>query len=168
MQEHCTFVPLLFSTTSRCLSALPFLLLPSRNISRHTSLTWPFPQRQPHASWSVDVIDLLHWFCCWTPIRLSRHWNWLCQGYRRHGNLIDWLIDFCICHNQQTPAWGSRWGGGVKGLRWTPPPQFHTTINAFSSHQNPSTYFIKTCLNPTFLKSWLGTLPHCLHNGKRE
>ena len=30
--------------------------------------------RHQHTQWPVDVMELLHWFCCWTPIRLSHHW----------------------------------------------------------------------------------------------
>ena len=35
-------------------------------------------------------------FCCWTMIRLSRHWAWLCRGYWRYRSLIDWLIHWLI------------------------------------------------------------------------
>ena len=93
VQELFTPVPRLFGTTSRCLSAQPFQLLPSRNIWRHISLTWPFPHRHWHARWPVDVTELFLWFCCWTLIRLSHHWVWLCQGYWPYRSLIDWLID---------------------------------------------------------------------------
>ena len=44
-QEYFTLVVRLYGTTSRCLSIQPFQLLPSRNIWRHISLTWPFPHR---------------------------------------------------------------------------------------------------------------------------
>ena len=60
-------------------SAIQLLL--SRNISRHISLSWPFPYRHQHTQWPADVKELLRWFCCWTPIRLSRHWAWLQWGY---------------------------------------------------------------------------------------
>ena len=43
VQEHFTLVALLFGTTSDHLSAQPFYLLLSRNISRHIPLTGPFP-----------------------------------------------------------------------------------------------------------------------------
>ena len=42
------------------LSVQPLQLLPSRNISRHISLTRPFPHRRWHARWPVDVMKLLH------------------------------------------------------------------------------------------------------------
>ena len=80
-------------TTSRCLSVQPFQLLPSRNIWRHISLTWPFHQRNQHTQWPVDVTELFLWFCCWTLVQLLRHWAWLCWGYWCFRNLIDWLID---------------------------------------------------------------------------
>ena len=41
-----------------CLSIQAFHLLPSRNIWRHISLTWPFPRRHWHALWPVDVTEL--------------------------------------------------------------------------------------------------------------
>ena len=83
--------PLLFGTTSRCLSVQPFQLLPSRNISRHISLTRPFSHRHRHARWPIDVTKLLHRFWCWTPIRQPWHWAWLHRGYWHYRNLIDLL-----------------------------------------------------------------------------
>ena len=56
-QELFTLVPHLFGITSRCLSLQPFQLLPSRSISRHISLTWPF---------AIDTS---------TPDGLSMLWN---------------------------------------------------------------------------------------------
>ena len=91
-QELFTLVLCLFGTASRCLSIQPCQFLPSRNIWRHISLTWPFPHRHQHAQWPIDVTKLFVWFCCWTLIWLSRHWAWLRQGYWRYWNLIDWLI----------------------------------------------------------------------------
>ena len=43
--------------------------------------------------WPVDVTKLFPQFCCWTLIRLSRHWAWLHRGYWRYRSLVDWLID---------------------------------------------------------------------------
>ena len=65
-----------------------------RNIWRHISSTWPFPHRYRHAWWPVDVMELFPRFCCWTLIRLSHHWAWLCWGYWHYSSLIDWLIDW--------------------------------------------------------------------------
>ena len=94
--ELFTLMPRLFGTTSRCLSVLPVQLLPSRNIWRHISLIWPFPPRYRHYPWPADVTELFPWFCCWTLIRLSRHWACLRWGYWRYRSLIliDWLIDW--------------------------------------------------------------------------
>ena len=72
VQDHLTLVPLLFRTTSRYLSVQPFQSLPLRHISRHISLTWPFPNRHQHTRWPVDVMELFLWFSCWTLIRLLR------------------------------------------------------------------------------------------------
>ena len=94
-----TLVPRLFETTSRCLSVQLFQLLLLRNIWRHISLTWPFPHRCLHAWWPVDVTELYRRFCCWTLIRLSRHWVWLRWGYWRYRSLIDWLIDKMMWRN---------------------------------------------------------------------
>ena len=80
----------LFGITSYCLSIQPFQLLPSKSISGHISLTWPFPHRHQHARWPVDVTELFLRFCCWTLTQLSRHWAWLHRGYWRCRNLIDW------------------------------------------------------------------------------
>ena len=94
MQELFSLVPGLFGTASRCLSIQPFQLLPLGNIWSHISLTWPFPHRYRHPPWQVNVTELLDQFCCWTVIRLSRHWAWLRWWYWRYRNLIDWwLID---------------------------------------------------------------------------
>ena len=93
VQDLFTFVPRLFGATFRCLSAQPFQLLPLRNIWSHISLTRPFPHRYRHSPWPFDVTELFPRFCCWTLIRLSRHWTWLCRGYWRYRGLIHWLID---------------------------------------------------------------------------
>ena len=91
--ELFTLVPLLFGTTSRGLSVQPVQLLPSRNIWRHISLTWPFPHWYRHSPWPVDVTELFPRFCCCTLIWLSRHWAWLHRGYWRYRSSIDWLIE---------------------------------------------------------------------------
>ena len=80
-----------------CLSAEPFQLLPLRNIWRYISLIWPFPHRYRHSPWPVDVTELFPPFCCWTLMRLSRHWAWLRREYWRYRSLIDWLIDPGLC-----------------------------------------------------------------------
>ena len=90
----------LFGTTCCCLSVQPFQLVPSRDIWRHISLTWPPPHpRQWYIRQPVDAMELFHRFCCWTLIHLSHHWAWLRWGYWSNRNLIDWLIDiirFCV------------------------------------------------------------------------
>ena len=48
----------------------------------------------PHTRWPVDITELLHQFCCWTPIWLSCHWAWLCWGYWCCRNLI-------VCWNRR-------------------------------------------------------------------
>ena len=53
----------LFGTTSLYLSLQPLQLQPSRNISKHVSLTWSFPHRQQQARWLIDVTELLHCSC---------------------------------------------------------------------------------------------------------
>ena len=88
VQELFTLVPCFFGTTCRCLSFQPFQLIPSRNIWRHISLTWPFPVRYRHARWPVDDTELFHRFCCWTLIQLSRHWAWLHRGHWHYRCLI--------------------------------------------------------------------------------
>ena len=57
-----TLVSHLSGTTCRCLSVQPFLLLPSRNIWKHISLTWPFSLRHRHTRQPVDATELFHWF----------------------------------------------------------------------------------------------------------
>ena len=86
-----TLVPRLFGTTFHYLSIQLFQLLPSRNLWRHSSLTWPFPYRHRHARWPF-VMELFLLFCDWTLIRLSHHWPWLHREYWCYRNLIDWLI----------------------------------------------------------------------------
>ena len=72
--------------------------------SQNTSLWLGLsPHAHQHAWWPVDVMELLRRLYCWTLIRMSRHWAWLCQGYWRYRNLFDWLIDWwtffalCMC-----------------------------------------------------------------------
>ena len=89
-----TLVPRLFGTTFRCLSFQPIQLLPSRNIWRYISLTWPFPHRYQHARWPVDVMELFPQLGCWTLIRLLCHWAWLHRGYWWYSRLIDWLKSY--------------------------------------------------------------------------
>ena len=55
-----------------------------------------FHPRYRHAVWPVDVMELFLRFCCWTPIRLSRHWAWHRRGYWRYRKLIDWLISYFL------------------------------------------------------------------------
>ena len=93
---YFTLVLHLFGTTTSCLSIQPIQLLPSRNISRHISLTWPFPHRHRHAQWPVDVTKLFLRFCCWTLIQLSHCWAWLRQGYWHYRNFTNW-------YNIETP-----------------------------------------------------------------
>ena len=45
--------------------------------SGHISLACPFSHGHQHAQRPIDVAELLHRFCCWTLIQLSRHWAWL-------------------------------------------------------------------------------------------
>ena len=53
-----------------------------------------------HARWPVDVVELFPRVCCWTVIRLSRHWAWLRRGYWRYRNLFVWLIVICLLLDQ--------------------------------------------------------------------
>ena len=127
-------MPHLFGTACRCLSVQPFRLLPSRNVSRHISLMWPFPHRHQHARWPVNVTELLHRIC-WTPIRLPGHWAWLRPGYWCYRNLMDWLIE---------TSWTIR-----KML------ELHQSIECLStctSHSLPTTHQANYS---TFLSSWL-------------
>ena len=63
--------------TSRCRFVQPFQLLPSRNISRHTSdLASPCIDTS-----KPNVTERLHQFCSWTLIWLLCHRAWLCQEY---------------------------------------------------------------------------------------
>ena len=105
-QELFTPVSRLFGTTSRCLSAQTFQLLPSRNIWRRVSLTRPLPHRHQHMRLPVDATELFHRCCCWTLIQLL----WAIEpGFARDieiRNLIDWLVDnylvvfTCSCTTQ--------------------------------------------------------------------
>ena len=92
VQELFTLEPNLTGTTSRCLFIQPFQLLPLRNIRRHISLAWPFPHRHLYVRWPIDVTDVFLRFCSWTTIRLLCHWAWLCWGFWRYRNLIDWWL----------------------------------------------------------------------------
>ena len=97
-KDHLPLVPLLFGTACYYQSAHPLQFPPSGNVSRHIFLTWSFPHRHRHARWPVDVVELLHKFCCWSLIWMSRHWAWLRRGYWCYRNLVDWLIDCLITY----------------------------------------------------------------------
>ena len=62
--ELFNLVPRLFGATSHCLSLKPIQLLPSRNIWRHISLIWPFPNRFHHSPWPTDLTELSHISVC--------------------------------------------------------------------------------------------------------
>ena len=95
-QELFTLVPHLFGTTSCCLSVKLFQLLPSRNIWRNISLTWPFPHRHRHDQCPVDVTELFLRFWCWTLIRLSCATE---SGFAWDMSAIEfWLIEYFIFH----------------------------------------------------------------------
>ena len=65
-----------------------FQLLPSRNISRRISLTWPFPHRHQHTRQSVDVTEQLHRFLLLNIVFwLSHHWSLALLGI-----LVLWKI----------------------------------------------------------------------------
>ena len=76
-------------------------------IPRDIILTWPFPHRHRDARWPVDVLELLHRFCCWALIWMSRHWAWLCGDIGTIENcLLDWswLLQFtCVWYRQHWP-----------------------------------------------------------------
>ena len=98
-QELFTLVSRLFGKISHCLSIRPFQLLPSRNIWRRISLTWPFLHRHqrvdgPLTLWNCFTgFAVEYWFGC------RGHWAWLCRRYWCYRNLSDWLIDWWM-----TPA----------------------------------------------------------------
>ena len=88
VQELFTLVPRLFGTTYRCLFIQPFQLIPSRNIWRHISLTWPFPHSLLMLRNCFLDSAVAHWFFCHATepgfagdIGAMEVW------------LIDWLID---------------------------------------------------------------------------
>ena len=83
----------LFETVCRCLFVQPFQLLPSRNISRHISLTWSFPLRHGHTWRPVDAKELFyrfaveHWFGC----RITE------PGFPGNISAVEiWLIDWMV------------------------------------------------------------------------
>ena len=58
---------------------------------------------------AVDVVELFLRIFCWTLIRLLHHWAWLCRGYWRYRNLIDWFIDWSADHlDHHTTEWHSK------------------------------------------------------------
>ena len=68
-----------------------------------------FPPKTPAclmACWSYGIhcffteFHCFYRFCCWTPIRLARHWAWLRRRYWRYRNLTDWLIDWLIAYEE--------------------------------------------------------------------
>ena len=94
VQELFTLVAWLFGTICRCLSVQPFQLLPSRNTSRHISLTWPFLHKHHHDRWPVDVI---WWRKCFINFAVE-HWL-VCRstepGFTGEIGAVEiWLIDY--------------------------------------------------------------------------
>ena len=92
---HLALVPLLFGTACHYQSVHPLQFSPPVNVSKRL-FDMPFPHRHQYAQWPVDVVELLHRFCCWALIWMSRHWAWLRRGYWRYRNLVGWLIDWLI------------------------------------------------------------------------
>ena len=83
---------LLFETTSVC-PLSHFSCFP-QEISEDTSPCLGLsPIGHQHTKRPVDVTELLHRFCYWTPIQLSNGWAWPHQGYWRYKTLIERLID---------------------------------------------------------------------------
>ena len=78
-------VLLLFGTACHYQSVHPLQLPPSGNFSWHIFLTWPFSYRLRHAWWLVDLVQLLHRFCCWALIWMLHAGN--------IGAIEIWLID---------------------------------------------------------------------------
>ena len=102
VKTNRAFHSCLFGTTSRCLSIQPIQLMPLRDIWRHIPWTWPFPNRYRHAPWPIDVTEWFPQFCCWTTIRLLRHWDWLSWGYWCYRSLIDMYVQiFTSCKSVQ-------------------------------------------------------------------
>ena len=73
------------------LAPLPFQTAPTICLFRHlncnhqemsqNTFVWPgLPPIDTRARWPVDVKELLHRFCCWTLIRLLRHWAFAILG----------------------------------------------------------------------------------------
>ena len=96
-QEVFTLMLCAFGTTSHCLVIEPFLLLPSRNIWRHISLTWSFSHRHLYARWAADIMELFFRCYCWTLTPLLRPWVWLHRGYWLYSSLIDSLNVSVAC-----------------------------------------------------------------------
>ena len=59
-QGHIALVSLPCETTSCYLYVQPCQLQPSRNVSWHISVTWPFPYRHQLAIWPVYYTELLY------------------------------------------------------------------------------------------------------------
>ena len=53
----------------------------------------PLTPACPITRWCYGTVSSI---CYWTLIRLSRHWAWLCWGYWRYRNLIDWCISSVV------------------------------------------------------------------------
>ena len=92
-QGPSAHVPLLFGTTFHYLSVQPPRLPPSEDISKHTFWLGLPLRRHQCALLPIDITKRLQRLHIGTPIWLLHHWAWLCRGYWRYRNLIDWLID---------------------------------------------------------------------------
>ena len=103
-QEHFSLASLFFGTTCRCLVSCNV-----HKASQDTSL-W-----HQHAQWPVDFTELLHRFCCWTLIRLLRHWAWLRWGYWHYRNVIDWLIKIFQSQTTVCITWYMPYGSNGSG-----------------------------------------------------
>ena len=73
-------------------------LVDTRAVGPHMSQNIPFQLGSPilprrHRCGLLMLQNILQRLCIWTPMWLLCHWAWLCRGYWRYKNLIDWLME---------------------------------------------------------------------------
>ena len=132
-------------------------------------LTWPSPHRHRHARWPVDVVELLHRFCRWALIWMSRPWagdvgakeiwfDWLswyrpdgysacCRLLFRNIVLNHKIVSEQLAHKNKSLHPEASWDSIYSNSRC----QTQQTCNPYSKHSPPGTSWLTRAATIKFI-----------------